>query len=434
MTSKPVETARTIVAGVRAQFPDLAFADPAGGAPLVLDGLCRKVSKLKIRLKEARECLHLSALEIKAVRENGTAFDPRTATVTPSSYYSDTKDRLDSKLLLQTSPRANYAFHTNREDNPAVVIDFGERVALTKLVIWNRKDSNYARARNIEVDVDGDTGEWANVYSAVARRALIGEQLIEVAQRLSSFGGDPLLVACVQTAGMVLAGEKGRAEDALKASALKPDDAKLLREFLNTEILFPLGLEWNIHGIRRTFRFWSAREVAEYMAFCNEVIAALEALSPNVCYGFGSVLGLIREGKLIGHDDDLDIIISFKREDCPTLSEGVRRVVSHLQQRKFTIRESRFFVHRQILASSGKSVDVFVGLEEDGKVAWYPQRRGTSAVSDVFPYQVASLDGNRCQIPAKPEAYLAAVYGPEWRTPDNGWKHSWKIDPYRDIL
>jgi hypothetical protein len=130
----------------------------------------------------------------------------------------------------------------------------------------------------------------------------------------------------------------------------------------------------------------------------------------------------------------LDVIISFPKSECPTITEGLLRVESHLRSRGYSTR-GEFRSHRHVLpGSGGKPVDVFVGLQEGDKVSWYPQPRGSLNAADVFPTQKAEFIGVECTIPKNPFAYLKAVYGPSWVTPQPGWGPKWDAPAYADIL
>ena len=78
-------------------------------------------------------------------------------------------------------------------------------------------------------------------------------------------------------------------------------------------------------------------------------------------------------------------------------------------------------------------MDVFVSLKEGDRVSWFPQKRGSLVVSDVFPPIRASMLGVECLVPRNPLKYLESVYGPNWRKPDPNFSHNWRTREYDEI-
>ena len=149
---------------------------------------------------------------------------------------------------------------------------------------------------------------------------------------------DPLVRSLAPVLGRVLRGQyKPALKDVLAFDW--PDDA-LRREFaalLNAELLPSRRLLWTVHGATRAFRFWSPRERRAYVQATVDVAEALTGLTPDVSFGFGSVLAVVRDRALIPHDDDLDLIVAFERQDAPSIAAGLELVETHLGARGFTV-------------------------------------------------------------------------------------------------
>jgi phosphorylcholine metabolism protein LicD len=127
----------------------------------------------------------------------------------------------------------------------------------------------------------------------------------------------------------------------------------------------------------------------------------------------GTALGLVREGRPLDLDGDIDIGVLERDWDEPRLRETFRRHprfdfdVSHPRTHKIALR------HR-----GGSPVDVFRFYEEDGRV-WHDA---------VFvrwhnsPFEVATREFNGIELPlpVDEDRYLTENYG-DWWTPDAGF-------------
>ncbi|WP_437584428.1 class I SAM-dependent methyltransferase [Paramicrobacterium sp. CJ85] len=137
----------------------------------------------------------------------------------------------------------------------------------------------------------------------------------------------------------------------------------------------------------------------------------------------GTLLGAVRNGDVLEHDDDADTaylskyshpsdvaLESFKlQRDFEELGYWiVRHSVSHFQVMFKT--ESGHIDH---------FVDVFTALFKDGQF-YEPIHVDTDELteSDIAPTSTLTLGGVELAAPANPEGWLAACYGPNWRTPD----------------
>lgn len=234
--------------------------------------------------------------------------------------------------------------------------------------------------------------------------------------------------------GLVAAGERHDAYLALRGEASLDDASKkLFVTAVNDAYLFERDLEWTNHGILRSFRFWTPDQKTAYLTLTTDIMGNLRELTPHVSLGFGSVLAVMRDKDFIPHDDDMDIIVAFERTEFDTITEALARVEELMRSRGYTT-SGDLPTHRNVNLNGGTAVDVFVGLIEDGRVSWFPSRRGGLQVDQVFPTQTVDFLGIKCDIPARPEEYLATTYGPDWATPISNWNHPWNRAEYEDLI
>ncbi len=218
----------------------------------------------------------------------------------------------------------------------------------------------------------------------------------------------------------------GRIDDALSLMQankrwLHDLDYQKLADAIGPDALFEHELEWNQHGITRTFRFWSPDEVARYLTTCNRLVDDLRSLTPNVCFGFGAVLGHVREKNLIAHDDDVDIIIAVP--GVTGFPEGVRVVSELLQKKGYSVKRLKTHLH---VSDGGEIIDVFIGLESGPYGNWRPGPIDTIELASIFPASIESFCGVECPFPRETVRYLEQVYGPSWSVPQKNWRHDWK--------
>jgi hypothetical protein len=202
---------------------------------------------------------------------------------------------------------------------------------------------------------------------------------------------------------------------------------------VNRRILFPRELEWTSHGVRRSFRFWTHQQQQDYLAFACEVVEALTALTDKVCFGFGSVLSVVRDHHLMQHDDDLDVLIGFEPEQAKTHAEGRRLVRDCLAAKGFKISGGMTAYQWITRPEGGPRLDVFIGVFEGDRISWYPGKRGALTRAMMFPPVDREFLGRQVPVPHEPETYLEEIYGPGWRRPDPHFRHSWEPGQYADI-
>jgi len=234
----------------------------------------------------------------------------------------------------------------------------------------------------------------------------------------------------------ILAGRYQDAAELHKAARKQFGAADLapLNALVNGEILFGRELELTNHGIVRTFRFWSAQEKAKYLRFANETCAHLrDALGVGVCVGYGAVLAITRSNDLIPHDDDIDLIAAFPATDYPTVETALDAMTEALTGGGWRVTQ-RFASHLKIRRGGKMGLDIFAGLKEGDIFACFPGPRRSIRYDEVFPPGQVAINGVEVPVPCDREAYLAKVYGPDWRIPDPGFDHRWTRKPFLDIL
>jgi hypothetical protein len=180
----------------------------------------------------------------------------------------------------------------------------------------------------------------------------------------------------------------------------------------------------------RLTRPLSAEDPDSVAGFLDQVDGLLATLRDKaglpafICYG--TLLGAVRDGRLIGHDNDVDVAyLSEQRYPVDVVREAfhVERV---LRDDGWHVRRgsgSRVNVRIEHEDGSRRFVDVFTA-HWVGDRLYMPQDTGFEIPPEaIVPLTTVQLHGRPFPAPADYEQLLALTYGPGWRTPDPSFKY-----------
>lgn len=415
-----------LIAAVQTLFPDLDFVAP-GGILAVRESL-PSVDRLRIELA-GRRFLQLQSIGITAVGVDDVA---ALTTVRVSSWFGDFGERFDKARLFDFDSPTGEVIHT-LDDEPAwIEVWFARPIDITAIRLRNVSDANAAGGRAIKVFAGSPGQDLAIVYNGAERAARL-MRLLDGWASHGEYGVDPQIRSLIPVIGRTVIGNYEQARKLEKATPLSEGTARHYWSVINTMVLNPRSLELTPHGLKRTFRFWSLREKQDYIRFALKVVNDLRGLTPQTCFGFGAALAVVRDGDLIPHDDDLDLIIGFESHEATTLPEALDRVAEYLRPLGYTV-WGTFTGHWHVEEPGSEHlIDVFVGLFEGNTIAWYPSARGSLTREIMFPTTKRPLLDIGCPVPRDPELYLERVYGAGWRQPDPGFTHAWNPAEYQDL-
>jgi hypothetical protein len=121
----------------------------------------------------------------------------------------------------------------------------------------------------------------------------------------------------------------------------------------------------------------------------------------------GTLLGSVREGRVLEHDKDLDVGVPADVD--------MAAMRAHLQTTgRFRIRPLQVQTIVRAIHANGTSIDIFRHWLEDGQMV----HQGQKAKWRNTPFTLKSREflGATFQVPSDPELYLAENYG-DWKTP-----------------
>jgi hypothetical protein len=411
---------------VDVSFSDLNFTAARG--ELVINLEPTRVASVRLQLP-GTQFLHVHSVDVLDAK-----MQPLTSGAsvrTSSSWKSSDKWIADGRLFASES-RHEKGVHTHKDDQPWIEIDLARTSEVHRIVVRNVDTHTSLRARGIQVSVASARDDWQTVYNGTEREHELAAA-VETMLKYSPVRHEPGAEELVWLMRDMVVGDHIDVDQRLKALKIfDAEDAARIRSVASERLLASRRLEWTSHGVRRSFRFWSEAEKRRYVESTVQTVRDLEGLTTNACFGFGSVLATVREGFLIPHDDDLDVIVGFEQSEAASLADARELIRAHLTPLGYRVWGEQM-AHVFVAKGDSYKIDVFVGLFEGDDIAWYPGTRGSLSRSDMFPVSHGPFYDSDCQLPRNPLAYLERVYGPTWRTPDPGFKHKWGRKPFQDI-
>lgn len=208
----------------------------------------------------------------------------------------------------------------------------------------------------------------------------------------------------------------------LRRKRAKRDEVEVFDSFMQrvTNVLHPLFI--TPHGYSTTFASLDAEAIFADMG---------KAVAPLAVYGFpmflyaGALLGYVRSGQLIGHDDDIDIGLylgELTDRAAATKWAAFKRTLSKANLLKpGSVSQGQAIFKLETHLPVG--IDIFPAWTHEGRFSVYPYAAGDLPMESILPLK--SFGQDPLMLPSDPQALLVQSYGEGWKTPDPLFHLNW---------
>lgn len=182
------------------------------------------------------------------------------------------------------------------------------------------------------------------------------------------------------------------------------------------------------HGIE--YRSQLRDDIPQISRAVDRLSGDLSSVGLVPLLAYGSLLGAIREGRLLAHDDDFDIFVTLQANSEDGFAERRREMHRVLESNGWSVELNGKFNNAHIwIEEKGVKLDLFA-VWDDGAVAWTHMERMSwrSMPREWFlTHRPIEVDGIRMEASCHAEEFLKERYGPGWMTPDKHYDWRWPL-------
>lgn len=188
------------------------------------------------------------------------------------------------------------------------------------------------------------------------------------------------------------------------------------------------GIALGIDKSGRLVPTFETRARGDISGLVTATLAVLEAVADGGVrpfVGYGTLLGAVREGGVLGHDSDADIAyVSEHSVPVDVIRESFRLQRAVVERGFETVRYSGAAFKVLVAEADGfrRGIDVFAGFLDGGRLYLMGEVGVPFEEEWLYPLSTATFEGAEVPVPARPEQMLEAMYGSGWRRPDPAFR------------
>ncbi|HET7172962.1 MAG TPA: methyltransferase domain-containing protein [Nocardioidaceae bacterium] len=186
----------------------------------------------------------------------------------------------------------------------------------------------------------------------------------------------------------------------------------------------PLGVDKS----GRLQKLFTTRTGADIHQLLDEVSRLLDFLEDDCgvpsFLSYGCLLGAVREGRMIGHDFDVDVSYLSRHTHPLDVTLESFRIEHRLSRAGFRTRRmsSDDFKVMARLDGGQLGIDVFGSFYVDDIFYLMGEVSGPLPRTALLPQSTVALEGHSIKAPADPAALLELTYGRGWQQPDPAFR------------
>lgn len=466
---------------VRAALPSLGFFGGTWADNLEVHGEHRVLSLTVQRIDKREDFLNFRGLILKNEHKYLQLADDEF-----HISYSSIRER---EASLGQDIRKQVAFHSKKEQNPWWKVEFREPVDVDTVLLFNRGDALGSRSRNLRITIVDDSGRECVVYDSGSREFF--DETLAVIEKFAGNAVSNCVVSNIEQAqkwrtdtvrALANSLRQGTAAPTklewIKLASLLPsrrgvrlgsdlegDDWFLLAygmclqvhrdprsrsgiqayaDVLNSverlkrlEVEFQavsraLGTEKMYHHVRHGISLTTS--LSESSAELSEQVARLEEFlarrGEKIFLAYGSLLGAVRDGALLPHDDDFDVFLPIEAASIEEFRERKQLLYRELAQEGWLVRPVKNYHNGHVsLPEFSSHIDVFA-VWIDGNRAWTHMEKMTwrSLPASWFaPGKRTNVNGISIRLLKESEQFLKERYGSTWNTPAKYFEWRWPL-------
>lgn len=166
-----------------------------------------------------------------------------------------------------------------------------------------------------------------------------------------------------------------------------------------------------------------------YKGWCLETYYTLrdeirQAIGCDAFAIYGTMLGAVREGNFIGHDNDFDMVYVSRHSEPEAVKAEFVQLCEYLIDAGYWLKpkKTHTWVRRR---DTRQKMDIFFSwFDSEGRFhlsyGYHGEPVGREGFEERVPYTLA---GRRILLPAASPEILEQTFGKGWKSPDPGFKH-----------